>query len=226
MKEPFLTLLIGIIVSVNLDGFAQCDNCEAIRAYNADFCYTDSLFEGYCAQFQAEQKEFQLQIGKKARMLPVVEPEDLPALVELSKQKSLKLTGTDILFSVQALKEWKTAERDIGMEFSETGLGLKILQEGEGVLPEKGQTVEVHYTGFLEDGRQFDSSIDRGKSFTFPVGAGRVIKGWDEAVSKLKVGTKALVKIPPELGYGSRGAGRMIPPNAILYFEIELLGIE
>jgi peptidylprolyl isomerase len=109
-----------------------------------------------------------------------------------------------------------------------TKSGLKYVdqQEGTGKEAKAGDTVSVHYTGTLKDGKKFDSSRDRGQPFEFPLGAGRVIKGWDEGVAGMKVGGKRKLIIPPELGYGARGAGGVIPPNAELTFEVELLGIK
>ena len=109
-----------------------------------------------------------------------------------------------------------------------TASGLKIIDlvVGTGDVASSGQTVAVHYRGTLEDGTQFDASYDRGTPFEFPLGAGRVIKGWDEGVQGMKVGGQRKLVIPPDLGYGSRGAGRVIPPNATLIFEVELLEIK
>lgn len=106
------------------------------------------------------------------------------------------------------------------------GLQYEDLKVGDGAQPKTGQTVVVHYTGWLTNGKKFDSSVDRGRPFEFPIGEGHVIKGWDEGVATMKVGGKRKLTIPPELAYGSRGAGGVIPPNATLVFEVELLGIK
>ena len=107
-----------------------------------------------------------------------------------------------------------------------TGLEYVDLVEGTGARPKPGETVSVHYTGWLKSGQKFDSSVDRGQPFAFPIGKGRVIKGWDEGVATMKVGGKRKLIIPAHLGYGDSGAGRVIPPGATLIFEVELLSIE
>jgi FKBP-type peptidyl-prolyl cis-trans isomerase len=107
-----------------------------------------------------------------------------------------------------------------------SGLKYKDMTVGTGESPETGQKVTVHYTGTLTDGSKFDSSRDRGQPFDFKIGVGQVIKGWDEGVSTMKVGGRRELVIPAELGYGSRGAGGVIPPNAILVFDVELLGVK
>jgi FKBP-type peptidyl-prolyl cis-trans isomerase len=108
-----------------------------------------------------------------------------------------------------------------------TASGLKYVDQvvGAGDVAVAGTTVSVHYTGWLENGKKFDSSVDRGQPFSFPLGAGRVIKGWDEGVQGMKIGGKRKLTIPSDLGYGSRGAGGVIPPNATLIFDVELLGV-
>jgi len=106
-----------------------------------------------------------------------------------------------------------------------SGLQYIDIEEGTGATPQAGQTVIVHYTGTLQDGTKFDSSRDRNQPFSFPLGAGRVIRGWDEGISTMKVGGRRQLIIPPELGYGARGAGGVIPPNATLVFDVELLRI-
>ncbi|HEY9675696.1 MAG TPA: FKBP-type peptidyl-prolyl cis-trans isomerase [Waterburya sp.] len=106
-----------------------------------------------------------------------------------------------------------------------SGLQYIELKEGDGATPQKGQTVVVHYTGTLENGSKFDSSRDRNRPFSFKLGVGQVIPGWDEGIASMKVGGRRQLIIPPELGYGSRGAGGVIPPNATLIFDVELLKI-
>jgi FKBP-type peptidyl-prolyl cis-trans isomerase len=106
-----------------------------------------------------------------------------------------------------------------------SGLQYWNIMVGTGATATAGKTVKVHYTGWLTDGKKFDSSVDRGQPFEFPLGAGRVIKGWDEGVAGMKVGGKRQLRIPPDLGYGSRGAGGVIPPNATLIFDVELIDV-
>lgn len=128
-----------------------------------------------------------------------------------------------------AKEESKGGEEGATMSASgETLTELKIedLKEGDGAVAAAGKKVEVHYTGWLTDGTKFDSSLDRGQPFVFDLGAGRVIKGWDQGVEGMKVGGKRKLTIPSSLGYGERGAGGVIPPNATLVFEVELLGVK
>ena len=130
---------------------------------------------------------------------------------------------------VKAEREAKRAELDklaVGFEETASGLRYQILQKGAGVKAEKGNTVSVHYKGQLPDGTVFDSSYKRKQPLEFPVGVGQVIAGWDEGIQLLHVGDKARLVIPSDLGYGSRGAGGVIPPDATLIFDVELMDVK
>lgn len=121
----------------------------------------------------------------------------------------------------------KGSDNTTGKNEITTSSGLTYMDEvvGTGEVAVAGKTATVHYTGWLENGKQFDSSVDRGQPFSFRLGAGQVIKGWDEGVQGMKVGGKRKLTIPANLGYGARGAGGIIPPHATLIFNVELLGV-
>jgi FKBP-type peptidyl-prolyl cis-trans isomerase len=140
-----------------------------------------------------------------------------------SSQQANQKRGTQE--QIQALE--KTAPIESGKAvITASGLSIQDLVVGTGAIAEAGKTVSVHCTGWLMDGQKFDSSVDRGEPFIFQLGASRVIKGWDEGVAGMKVGGKRILLIPPELGDGERGAGGVIPPNAVLKFEVELLDVK
>lgn len=131
---------------------------------------------------------------------------------------ALSNAPTDTLLANNMMSDEKAVTTPSGLKYID-------IQEGDGATPKAGQRVFVHYTGTLEDGTKFDSSRDRNRPFDFKLGAGQVIKGWDEGISTMKVGGRRQLIIPPELGYGARGAGGVIPPNATLVFDVELLRI-
>jgi FKBP-type peptidyl-prolyl cis-trans isomerase len=122
----------------------------------------------------------------------------------------------------------KTMEKPADSKEVTTPSGLKYTDTkvGEGEEAKAGQTVTVHYTGWLTNGTKFDSSLDRGKPFSFKLGAGQVIQGWDQGVAGMKVGGKRKLTIPPGLGYGTQSVGGVIPPNSTLLFDVELLGVK
>ncbi len=219
---------VACVLLVSLFAQAQndCNNCLPKQTTPADYCHTSATFSGLCAQFKEKQNFFYLLNGKTARKVNVGKANDTAYLLGIANDKNLKISAAEILFIQEALQNWSVAERRLGFAMQPSGLGIKIIQEGNGELPPNGKNVIVHYTGYLEDGTKFDSSVDRGQPFSFTLGQGQVIKGWDEGIAKLKVGTKAVLLIPANLGYGSRGAGGVIPPNATLFFEVELLGVE
>ena len=130
-------------------------------------------------------------------------------------------------FSCNTKEKSESNTVETGVEImSESGLKFVDEKIGEGESPQKGDIVVVHYTGTLEDGTKFDSSHDRNQPIEIPIGMGRVIKGWDEGLMSMKVGGKRKLIIPPELGYGARGAGGVIPPNATLHFDVELIEVK
>ena len=130
-------------------------------------------------------------------------------------QAGMKHTDNSKPTDVSSMKSTKTPD---GLEYWD-------IKEGSGQVAKSGDTVVVHYTGWLTSGKKFDSSVDRGQPFDFSLGRGMVIKGWDEGVQGMKVGGTRRLTIPPQLGYGARGAGGVIPPNATLVFEVELLDV-
>ena len=158
----------------------------------------------------------------------------------MKKIPSVLLTGAVFaLLTFSAPADEKTApavpaaaaqKKESKMKTTPSGIQYEDTQEGTGASPKTGQTCVMHYTGWLWEkgakGKKFDSSLDHGKPFEFPLGQGRVIKGWDEGVATMKIGGKRTLLIPPGLGYGARGAGGVIPPNATLLFEVELLGVK
>ena len=128
--------------------------------------------------------------------------------------------------ALKADAEEKMEKLAAGFEKTESGLRYQFIQRGSGKKAENGKTVSVHYSGQLEDGKVFDSSYPRKKPIEFPLGQGNVIEGWDEGIALLRVGDKARFVIPSHLGYGTRGAGGAIPPNATLIFDVELMDVK
>jgi peptidylprolyl isomerase len=144
-------------------------------------------------------------------------------------RKTISILGLAALFAACQSSTGNTAEAAASSSDTLTtasGLRYVITEKGAGEQPKTGDKVSVHYTGTLTDGTKFDSSVDRGTPFTFPLGKGRVIPGWDEGIALLNVGDKATLLIPSALAYGENGAGQSIPPNADLIFEVELISFE
>lgn len=160
---------------------------------------------------------------------PEAKPVEAPkAAAEAPKPAAVAATPTPAAAPAEAQPAAAPAGKETAVDKITTPSGLQYqeIQVGTGAQPAAGQVVVVHYTGWLTDGKKFDSSVDRGQPFKFVLGKGMVIKGWDEGLSTMKVGGKRKLTIPPELGYGPRGAGGVIPPNATLVFDVELLGVQ
>ena len=153
--------------------------------------------------------------GEKAKKF------DSKAIFDKELEKLEKLAAEKAKKAKEAIDELKK-----GAKVTASGLAYKIIKKGTGTKAEAGKTVSVHYTGKLSNGTKFDSSYDRNQPIEFELGRGRVIKGWDEGISLLNVGSKATFIIPPDLGYGARGAGGVIPPNATLIFDVELVEVK
>jgi len=217
-------LFVGLLCLNFFNASAQCEKCKMLDDEQSDFCYTSESFEGFCMQFGENSANFKFRGKGKIKSIPLGDGFDLDYIKTIALNKKLKISNWEFLFIVEGLKVWDIEKRKYGYEYEDSGLGIKLVREGKGDLPKKGENVEVHYTGYLEDGTKFDSSVDRNKTFSFPLGQNRVIKGWDEGVAKLRKGSVAWLRIPPDLGYGSRGAGGgQIPPNATLLFKIEVM---
>jgi peptidylprolyl isomerase len=159
---------------------------------------------------------FQFATGKLEATAQSISPSQIVATIDPVNSTPANLIAMD------------NSERQPTEQQVTTASGLKYVEiaEGAGATPTKGQTVSVHYIGTLEDGKKFDSSRDSNRPFKFQIGEGQVIKGWDEGLSTMKVGGRRKLIIPSELGYGARGAGGVIPPNATLIFDVELLKID
>ena len=184
----------------------------------------------------------QLTNNGQASIAQELNKEDSPSTVTEVRKASPAQVETRNVASLQALsdsaeskeetltananpQEMDNSENSENTITTDSGLEYIDLVEGTGATPQRGKRVVVHYTGTLKDGTKFDSSRDRNQPFTFTIGVGQVIKGWDEGVGTMKVGGRRKLTIPPELGYGAQGAGGVIPPNATLIFDVELLRI-
>ncbi|MBE7380871.1 MAG: FKBP-type peptidyl-prolyl cis-trans isomerase [Leptolyngbya sp. SIO1E4] len=180
------------------------------------------------AQFTGSQGSAIAVNLNKSEPTIVTETEVAQAAADLLPEEEATTDETATEASVDATEE-SSAEEETSSEetlvTTDSGLQYEDIVEGTGAMPQSGQRVTVHYTGTLEDGTKFDSSRDRNRPFTFTIGVGQVIKGWDEGVASMRVGGQRKLIIPPELGYGARGAGGVIPPNATLLFDVELLRI-
>lgn len=173
--------------------------------------------------FALERADLGAGIGKDERMWTILH---LRGLVTLALGVAALFAGSVVMQAASEVRAETTGKQMT----TESGLIVEDTVVGSGPAPKPGQICVMHYTGWLYKdgvkGEKFDSSLDRGQPFEFPIGTGRVIKGWDEGVASMKIGGKRTLIIPPQLGYGARGAGGVIPPNATLIFDVELLDVK
>ena len=240
MRKGFLTLFLAYAGAFCLH--AQCEGCTLVVGESIDFCYQDPALTKRCVQFIQDSNTFYFQDDnrKKARTMKMALPASLGAptssyLQRLDPDKKLKLSSEDLQLIGQGIETWRQLEairlwdttivnRDYVV--TKSGLAYKPIMIGHGKLPEIGKKVNIHYTGYLESGKQFESSLDGKRTFQFTLGLGQVIKGWDEGLAIMTVGSRYLLRIPPALGYGQAGAGGDIPPNATLIFDVQLVSAE
>ncbi len=228
MKKILFLFFIVFFWSLNNVKSQKCE-CK-INGKLSDYVYQNQGLPGYCLMFFDKSPTFYLCkdcTPKNQVPLSFPQNQDIKTYMEwLDVNKKNKINAKEAIFIYEGLKQWEKAKKMLGFQTTASGLGYKIIEQGNGKKPEKGKNVKVHYKGILEDGTVFDSSYDRGQPFEFPLGMGRVIKGWEEGIPLFNVGGKGILRIPPELGYGNAGAGNIIPPNATLIFEVEIISAE
>jgi FKBP-type peptidyl-prolyl cis-trans isomerase len=232
---------IFLLLLLPLSLLAQCDKCPQIPGDLSDYCYSNPDFPGRCARLTQDSQEFWFQDinRKKTQALKLAMP-DLSKttldqyLLMLAADKAAKWTSADLLFLRNALSTWDAMEvvrkfdlARVNEDFTllPSGLAYRLLVRGTGKMPQPGKMVNVHYTGRLADGTKFDSSLDRKQTYGFMLGAKKVIAGWDEGIALFPVGSRVLLRVPPELGYGAKAIGT-IPPKSVLYFEVEIISAE
>lgn len=189
----------------------------------ADYLFEDAAFGGQQVYFLAKDSLCYYYRGKgKTLALPVLEAATPADVLPVALSNKLK-KAEQALFLLAAYTAWDTIKFNIGMTVLENGLAYRIDNEGTGRAPQAGDKVRVHYKGYLDNGRVFDSSFERNEPIEFILGENRVIQGWEQGIPYFKVGSSGTLRIPPELGYGAQGAGGVIPPGATLFFDIEVL---
>lgn len=206
---------------------------QRTSSYPGDFYeMMGMLYKGDSVVFELDAEEFFKKTAGPQQMPPNMEGVILEFHVRVADVQSETEYQDQLQAEIDLKQNEETGkieeyilEKGITVDPTESGLYVVVTEKGSGPKPEKGDKVKVHYTGTLLDGTKFDSSRDRGQPFEFNLGQGRVIKGWDEGIAMLNVGSKATLIVPSKLGYGERGAGRNIPPFAPLVFDVELIDI-
>jgi peptidylprolyl isomerase len=216
---------VGDVVAVHYRGTLE-DGTEFDNSYDRGEPFTFPLGRGRVIPGWDEGIAL-MQVGEKAKL---VIPPDLGygarGAGDVIPPDATLTFEVELISIVPGAPEAPSDLNEEDYVTTDTGLKFHDLATGAGASPETGQRVTAHYTGWLEDGTKFDSSLDRGEPFTFVLGVGQVIAGWDEGIATMKVGGKRQLVIPPELAYGEKGAGGVIPPDATLIFEVELVDVE
>jgi hypothetical protein len=204
--------------------------CEPLPAgKKADFCYSHPAIAGKCVMFVAKDTGALYFSPAKGKVLTLSKPKSA-ALADmlkfLSANPKVKFKPEDILLIQSSLPLWDSVMVNLGFTELPSGLAYKVIQEGSGKLPEKNKRVQVHYRGYFMDGKEFDNSFKRGQPIDIVLGAGQVIKGWDEGIGLFKVGSKGTLRIPYGMAYGERGIPGVIPAKATLFFDIEVVSAD
>lgn len=236
--RTFLSLLL-LAAALPAAATAQCEGCAPVPAESIDFCYQSADCPGCCASFSHGVNYFHLQNPANAKFsalrkinLPLVR--NNAWLLSLQNDKAVRATAEELLFLrdalaswevVDALYHWDTVALAQGWTLRPSGLAWRMIRKGTGKMPQNGKAVRLHYTGWLPDGTEFDSSVNQHQAYSFVPGNREVISGWEEAVILFPVGSHVLLRIPPALAYGSRPHGS-IPANSILYFKVHILSTE
>lgn len=246
------TVFFSLFTAISFSMSAQCTDIEGFKR---DFCIESKNLQGAAAQYQMGADFFYIKtphIANYTKLPAKVAGQDLNTyLYQLASLNDKTLNASDMVFVLEATNAFQVFEREavskVLAEYAKTvtvnkrtaenlatlatsnktasGLGYEIIKKGTGARAKAGQKVKVHYRGYLADGTIFDGSFERGQPFEFPLGQGRVIRGWDEGIAMLNVGDHAVLRIPANLGYGANAMGK-IPANSELIFEVILMGAE
>lgn len=246
------TVFFSLFTAISFSMSAQCTDIEGFKR---DFCIESKNLQGAAAQYQMGLDFFYIKtphIPTFTKLPAKTQGQDMNVyLYQLASLNDKTLNASDMLFVVEAANAFQNFEKEVAAkimaEYAKTvtankrtaenlatlatsnktasGLGYEIIKKGTGIHAKAGQKVKVHYRGYLADGTIFDGSFERGQPFEFPLGQGRVIKGWDEGIAMLNVGDHAVLRIPANLGYGAQAMGK-IPSNSELIFEVILMGAE